>query len=167
MITQKGSYSNFFAVIAVFTGIAILLFSGNAGVFEPNNLEQTAIMQSKRQAQNGVLVVDKVIADAMGDSVGSDCLENQALIITTIRSYIALADAQFEQCTIPTPTVTKTGGLYSIPLSVICTQSVPEQLDVVYTLSPTFSRSIVLTPGASCQIQVFDGTTLELDKTRA
>ena len=166
MITQKGSYSSFFAVIAVFTGIAILLFSGNAGVFEPNNLEQTAIMQAKRQAQNGVLVLDKVIADAMADSVGSDCLENQALITLTIQAYVSLASAEFEQCTIPVPTITKAGGVYSVPLSIVCTQSVPEQLDVVYTLAPTLSRSIVVTPGATCGIQVFDGTTLELSKTR-
>jgi len=171
---RKGTYSSFIALTALMLVVAITVFSGSMPQAQKTAVFKDSIVETKKVAQNAVLLLDKVINDSIADSVFANaCTESTGLVRQRIRDYFTATAAEFQpRCSITINSITENSTIvpgeivYFTDFTVACTQSILSDFSVTYTENKVFQRHATETKtGTNCSVMVLDGTARELSKT--
>jgi len=178
---QKGVLSNFIGIIAILFVIIVLVFSLTLTEKQKTLSYNKQIIETKKITQNAVLLLDKIMNDAIADSAfANNCTEvfdKNAIplgIKQTISSYFDTAAKEFQpDCIITVDSITQGTGQnkYITSFSVRCSQSVLEEFSVVYREEKNFKRDANVTTALvnnnnECTVEIRDGQALELKKTK-
>lgn len=169
---QKGTYSVFIGMMAIIIAISILAFSSSNQQQETLVYKNTAF-DTKKTANNAVLLLDKVLNDAIADTVFANrCSETNAKINESITAYFNSAMQNFRDCSVAINGITRDTTIisgetvYITDFSVQCTSAITGKFDMLYKERKAFQRHATQAiTGTTCTIEVFDGATRELQKT--
>ena len=138
--------------------LSIIVLSTNISSFEQTKVHKKSIIETKKETQNIILLLDKIIGDGIADSIFSNtCVEDSSNVISNINSYISTIDNEFSDCTITINSVTESAGEYTTDYTVNCIKNIPDVFNVEIIQNKTVSRSANVTLVVKdCRVEIID-----------
>jgi len=159
MVSQKGLYSLLVGLIALMLVITIMAFSANNALADKSTSYKNDIIETKKTAQNLVLVLDKVLNDAITEYYSSGCGGALQSKVDAFFTHNEIRN-RFKDCTVTVNSVTPVAcgpASTTAAFTVSCTKTVPGNLTANYIASKTFTRTITSTS----PLIIMDGTAQE------
>lgn len=172
---EKGIYSAYIGILVILLAISTMTISANYVQLDKTKTYKNLIIETKKDTQNLAIVLDKVIDDAIADSIydfrctpGHPGTEDQ-MIISRMQSYFnnSIIKNAFPNCTIAQNTQSASQNV-TVAFTIKCQKSVLSEFSVEQVFTRTYQRNYDFPgpqPPNTVQIRIFDGSTVEFNKT--
>lgn len=169
-MNRKAAYSVFFGIIALVLMASLVSFSTSIAQEQKTGAYRQMTMETKKIAQNMLLVLDKTMNDAIADSIfQNNCTASPPGIKQNIEQYFQAIGWQFAnagkpelaQCILTINGITESSGNYTADISTQCSHDLAGEFSISYAMDRIFQRTATATLNSTtnqCTVTVYDSS---------
>ncbi len=155
-MNKKGLYSGGVALATIVLVIAVSFNITSTVQAEESQGKADAIIDAKWEMQNTEHLLEAAAIDAIVDAIFVTCYYDEDLIKSKVESYISINSLETRGCTVLNIEVSGDSSNTSISFDLMCNTSVAPGLTTNYKKQILFQKSMVITSGIDCTVEIDD-----------